>query len=83
MSIQRQIRFWLLSLVVFLGLLWLLRDILLPFVAGLVLAYFLDPVADWFERHKVSRLAATTIIIGLFVLVFIIILVLIVPVLAE
>jgi predicted PurR-regulated permease PerM len=83
MSIQRQIRFWLLSLVVFLGLLWLLRDILLPFVAGLVLAYFLDPVADWFERHKVSRLAATTIIIGLFVLVFIIILVLIVPVLGE
>lgn len=83
MSIQRQVWFWVVSALVFLGLLWVLRDILLPFVAGLVLAYFLDPIADWMEKHKIPRLAATTIIIGLFILVFVVILVLIVPVLGD
>ena len=32
--------------VVFVALLWLLSDILLPFVAGMALAYLLDPLAD-------------------------------------
>ena len=48
-------RFWLIGLVVFLIALYLLADILLPFVAGMVLAYLLDPVADWLEGHKVPR----------------------------
>ena len=39
--------------------LWLLSRILLPFIAGLVLAYFLDPVADALERLGLPRLAAT------------------------
>ena len=45
----------------------LLRDVLLPFVAGLVLAYLLDPVATRLERLGINRLIATLIIIGLFV----------------
>ena len=37
-------RFWLGAAIVFLLLLWLLNDILLPFVVGAVVAYFFDPV---------------------------------------
>ncbi|MFZ3035167.1 MAG: AI-2E family transporter, partial [Parvibaculum sp.] len=42
--------------------LWLLSGILLPFVAGLALAYFLDPLADRLEERGLSRLSAVGII---------------------
>ena len=50
MTLQKQIGFWLGALAILILLLWLLQSILLPFIAGFVLAYFLDPVADRFER---------------------------------
>ena len=37
--------------------LYMFSDILLPFVAGMALAYFLDPVADRLERLGLSRTA--------------------------
>ncbi|MFZ5609040.1 MAG: AI-2E family transporter [Pseudomonadota bacterium] len=44
-----------------------IKDVLLPFVAGLAVAYFLDPAADALERRKVPRwLAASLIILGFF-----------------
>ena len=46
MSFERQLAFWLATYVVIIVLLWLLSDILLPFVAGMVIAYLLDPLAD-------------------------------------
>ena len=45
----------------------LLREILLPFVAGMVLAYLLDPLANRLERLGMNRLIATLAIMGLFV----------------
>lgn len=55
-GLRRQLRFWLVATVFFAGFIYLFSDILLPFVAGMVLAYFLDPVADWLQRRGVSRL---------------------------
>jgi predicted PurR-regulated permease PerM len=55
-------RFWLLGLAAFLLVVWLLRAILLPFVAGMGVAYLLDPVCDWLERRGLSRTLATTVI---------------------
>ncbi len=44
---RRQLWFWLAALVVFVVLaIALLKDILLPFVAAIVIAYFLNPLAD-------------------------------------
>ncbi len=83
MTLQRQISFWLISLFVFVLCLWLLREILLPFIAGLVLAYFLDPVADWFEEKGVPRLVATLIILGTSILALAVLLLLLVPVLGD
>ena len=63
MTRDRQALFWIAGLIVFAGLLHLLSSILLPFVAGMAIAYFLDPVADWLEDHKFSRTVATTLIL--------------------
>ncbi|SUB01140.1 pheromone autoinducer 2 transporter [Pannonibacter phragmitetus] len=83
MTLRRQVQFWLLSLVVFILFMMLFSAVLLPFVAGMALAYLLDPVADWFERRGLSRLAATLMILLLFVVVLVIVLVLLVPVLGN
>ncbi len=53
-------RFWVAVAVVFLLLLWLLNDILLPFVVGIVVAYFLDPIVVRLQRLGMSRTWATT-----------------------
>ena len=42
----------------------LLREVLLPFVAGMVLAYLLDPLATRLERLGMNRLIATLTIVG-------------------
>jgi predicted PurR-regulated permease PerM len=81
MNLQRQVAFWLGALVVLILSLWLLRSILLPFVAGLALAYFLNPVVDRLERIGIGRVWGTLLVIGAFILVFIAAIVLVVPVL--
>jgi predicted PurR-regulated permease PerM len=53
-------RFWLVVAALFLVVLWLLNDILLPFVVGGVIAYFFDPVVVRLQRHGLSRTLATT-----------------------
>ena len=45
MALERQVTFWVAALAVFIAVLWLLSDVLLPFVAGMALAYLLDPIA--------------------------------------
>ena len=63
MKWQRQVLVWVAALSALIAVLWLLNAILLPFIAGLVLAYFLDPVADALERLGLPRLAATLVIL--------------------
>ncbi len=83
MTLQRQIGFWLGSLLVFVLLLVVLRDVLLPFIAALALAYLLDPLADRLERMGMDRLAATIVILVVFLLLFVLVLVLLVPLLGQ
>jgi predicted PurR-regulated permease PerM len=83
MSVGRQLSFWLAALLAVALSLFVLRDILLPFVAGLALAYLLDPIADRFERLGLGRLGATLLILGLFVLAVVLLLVLAVPFVAN
>jgi len=83
MQIERHVIFWIGALVAFAGLLWLFSPILLPFVCGMALAYVLDPLANRLTKRGVSRLVAAFIILGGFVLVFVILSLLIVPVLSK
>ena len=79
MTRERQLRFWLIGLVLFLIALYLLRGVLLPFVAGIAIAYLLDPLCDRLERAGCSRTLATSIVTICFVIVAATLLVLIVP----
>jgi predicted PurR-regulated permease PerM len=62
-------RFWLGVAAGFVLLLWLLSDILLPFVVGAVIAYFFDPVVVRLERTKLSRAWATMVVTVIAVLI--------------
>jgi len=83
MTLQRQVTIWVAALVALIAVLWLLNAILLPFIAGLVLAYFLDPVADALERLGLPRLAATLAILLTAIFVLVLVLIVLVPVLGE
>ncbi len=80
---RRQIIFWALAFLIFCGFLWLFSGILLPFVAGMALAYFLDPVADRLEAMGFSRMIATSTILLLFIIVFVLALMILAPILAS
>ncbi|PZU22415.1 MAG: AI-2E family transporter [Shinella sp.] len=82
-SLKRQALFWGFALLLFIAFLMVFSSILLPFVAGMALAYFLDPVADRLERLGLSRMWATVVILIAFVIVFVLALVIIIPVLAN
>ena len=83
MTVQRQIGFWIAALVVAVLLLFVLRGILLPFVAGFALAYLLDPLADRLQKVGIGRLGSSLLILVLFVLVLIISLMILVPFAAQ
>jgi predicted PurR-regulated permease PerM len=80
--VQRQSLFWLAGLMLFVLMLWLLSDIMLPFVAGLAIAYLLTPLTDRLERLGVNRLAAALLIITIVVLALIYLILLVAPILA-
>jgi predicted PurR-regulated permease PerM len=80
---RQQAFFWV-GAVVVLGLfLFIFSEILLPFIAGMAVAYFLDPVADRLQKLGFSRLWATVVILLAFVIVLVLALMIIVPVLTN
>lgn len=79
MRIERNIVFWSVALAVFVGLLWLLSPILLPFVLGMAIAYLLDPLNRRLTKRGMSRTFASFIILAGFVLAFVLLLLLITP----
>lgn len=83
LNLRRQIFFWLGALAIFILFLMVFSSILLPFVAGMALAYFLDPIADWLERRGLSRMMASIMILVSFVLLFALSLIIIIPLVAA
>lgn len=83
LPIQTQAKYWSIVAAVFLLLLWALGDILLPFVIGAAIAYFLDPVADKLEALGLSRVLATVIITLCAILVFVVAALAVIPTLVE
>jgi predicted PurR-regulated permease PerM len=60
---------WFIVFFVFFFLLYILRSVLMPFVAGILVAYLLDPMVDKLQKFKISRTCATLIVCVLTVLV--------------
>lgn len=83
MNINKQTLFWVGAMAALVLFVAVLRDILLPFVVGAAIAYFLDPLADRLERIGLSRLWATIVIILIFGLFFVLGLIFLLPVLVD
>lgn len=64
----RRLLFWGGVTAVFVLAIWLLSPVLFPFVAGLAIAYVLDPAVDWIERWGVSRTLGTIVTMIVFFL---------------
>ncbi|MEQ8194389.1 MAG: AI-2E family transporter [Rhodospirillales bacterium] len=67
MNPAKQARYWLIGFAVFILLVYVLRDILLPFVVGMAIAYFLNPLTTRLQHWKVSRTIATLLIMLAFI----------------
>jgi predicted PurR-regulated permease PerM len=83
MSISRHLTFWLITTLVLAWLLWLLSDVLLPFVAGIALAYLQAPIADWLERRGMNRTVAGVLIVTVVMLLLIALLLVALPLIAQ
>jgi len=83
MRAERQIVFWLTAAVLLILTIALLSDILLPFVAGITLAYFLNPIADRLSAWGVNRVVASLLIVAAGAVLLIVALVLVVPVITT
>jgi predicted PurR-regulated permease PerM len=83
MRIGRQLPFWLSAAVLLALVIGLLRPILLPFVAGIVIAYFLNPAADRLTKWGLPRWLAAVIIVAVFVCAIAVALILLVPLLLS
>ena len=83
MNYGRQAMFWLLTFLVLAGLLWLLSEVLLPFVAGLALAYLQVPLADRLERMGMNRTLAALLIVTVVMVALIAVLLLVLPLLVQ
>ncbi|RRH73535.1 AI-2E family transporter [Falsigemmobacter faecalis] len=60
--VRDQLKYWAIGMVLLFVVLWALGKVMLPFLVGGAIAYFLDPVADRLQKLGLSRTAATAII---------------------
>ena len=82
MRIERHVLLWLMAAGLFLLTIALLRPVLLPFVAGIVIAYFLNPIANRLERLGLNRMLSAAIIVAIGGVIVVVALMLLIPFLA-
>jgi predicted PurR-regulated permease PerM len=83
LPIRQQLKYWGIAAAVFFVVLWVLGDVILPFVLGAAIAYFLDPVADRLESLGCSRTIATAIITISALMIFVVLALLVIPTLVS
>ncbi|MFG1477883.1 AI-2E family transporter [Xanthobacter sp. V4C-4] len=83
MPVRIRLWFWVGALVAAVLSLWLLSGILLPFVAGIVLAYFLNPVVIRLHRIGVGRTIAALAVVVVMLLVVVLFFLLALPILGS
>ena len=82
MNFRRQIVFWASVFALTIVVMWLLGDVLLPFVAGATIAYLCNPLTNRLER-LFPRWIAALIVVTLVVLFCVLLILLIVPVIGA
>ncbi|MGR3342242.1 MAG: AI-2E family transporter [Paracoccaceae bacterium] len=78
-----QLKYWGIAAAAFFLVLWLLGDVLLPFVLGGAIAYCLDPLADRLEAIGLNGVLATVTITLLAAAIFVLAALLVVPTLVQ
>ena len=83
LPVNTQLKYWGIAAAAFLIALWGLGDVMLPFVLGGAVAYFLDPVADRLEAMGCTRALSVAIITLFAILIFVIMALLVLPTLVS
>jgi predicted PurR-regulated permease PerM len=83
MRVERQVLFWIGAAVLLILTVALLKDILLPFIIGIAVAYFLSPIADRLVALGINRTLASALIVALGAVLAVLAIVLLAPVVAE
>ncbi|MDD3370289.1 MAG: AI-2E family transporter [Alphaproteobacteria bacterium] len=77
------LRFWFLSAAALAVILWIFTPVLFPFLAGLTIAYFLEPAVCALEKRKVTRSWGALIVLSVFLFVVASILLMLWPMLSS
>lgn len=64
MTTEKLFLFWGMVAAIFIGLLWVLSDVIAPFLTGLAIAYFLDPVVSSLGRRIPRGIAALLVLLA-------------------
>ncbi len=83
LPVKQQATYWGIATAVLFLVLWGLGNVILPFVIGGAIAYFLDPVADRLETLGCSRAISVTIISLVALLMFVLLILLVIPTLVQ
>jgi predicted PurR-regulated permease PerM len=83
LPVRQQLTYWGIATAALLLTLWALGQVILPFIVGGAIAYFLDPVADRLERAGFSRVLATVVIFVILLAVAVLSLLVIIPTLVQ
>ncbi len=81
MIYKEKMFFWLVAGALFIMFISAVSEVLLPFVVGILVAYFLDPVADKLEEKDVSRTLSSVAIIFAFSFFLVMLLIAVIPIL--
>jgi predicted PurR-regulated permease PerM len=79
MPIDQQLRYWGIAGVVFIAILWVMGDVLLPFITGMAIAYFLNPVVTKLQKRGMPRALAVSTLMSLAIGVVVLAAVLVIP----
>ena len=83
LPVKDQAKYWGVAVLAFMAILWVLGDVILPFILGGAIAYCFDPVADRLERLGLSRIASVCIITLVAFMIFVILVLLVIPTLID
>lgn len=83
LPVRQQVTYWGIALVVLFGMLWGLGNVVLPFLVGGAIAYFMDPLADRLQRLGMSRVFATATIALVATLAFVVLGLAVIPMLVR
>ena len=83
MTTRQRALSWIAAFAFFVAFVLLFESILLPFLVGLAVAYFLDPVCDRLESAGCSRTLATSLVTAGFFIIVILALSLLLPILYK